>query len=275
MLYTKNDVLDICFDDGYNNYIVNENKENHHDYTIEVIADIPSDLIGNTSIFEASNNEMNFWNISKRNNETILTAFDALYGKKIQQISTFNNFDNKFKIYSNTEIDNKIYPLKYPMGPLILYYITTKSSSIMIHASGVNYMGKGYVFSGLSGIGKSTSAKIFSDCGGEIINDDRLIIRKENNGFYFYNTPMPYEDNSKKAPLNSVFLLKQSKQNYLRELNGVVAFSSLLSNCIQHNYDKKNIEHHLAFLSDLCNNVKVFELGFKPDESVIDLIMNN
>jgi len=218
---------------------------------------------------------MKFWNISKRNNETLLSANDALFGKEIQQIAVFNEFENKFKIYCNPENTNKIYPLKYPMGPLILYYITTKSNSIMIHASGVNFNNKGYVFSGFSGIGKSTIAHIFSNCGAEIINDDRLIIRRENDGFNFYNTPMPYEDNTKKAPLESIFLLNQSKKNYLIELKGAKAFSSLMSNCIQHNYDTNIIEHHLAFLSDLCNNLKVYELGFKPDESVVELIFNN
>jgi len=47
----------------------------------------------------------------------------------------------------------------------------------MIHASGVNNAGHGYIFSGVSGKGKSTMAKLWDNSGARVIHDDRLILR--------------------------------------------------------------------------------------------------
>ena len=55
---------------------------------------------------------------------------------------------------SEKEID----PFEYPLDGLILYYLTVIHGDIMIHASGVNNAGHGYIFSGVSGKGKSTMA---------------------------------------------------------------------------------------------------------------------
>ena len=81
-------------------------------------------------------------------------------------------------------------PLEYPLDGLILYYLTVINNDIMIHASGVNYAGKGFLFSGVSGKGKSTMAGIWDNRGAKVIHDDRLIIRKTGDGYRMFNTPV-------------------------------------------------------------------------------------
>ena len=74
--------------------------------------------------------------------------------------------------------EKEIDPFEYPLDGLILYYLTVINGDIMIHASGVNNAGEGYLFSGVSGKGKSTMAKIWDNYGAKVIHDDRLVIRK-------------------------------------------------------------------------------------------------
>ena len=77
-----------------------------------------------------------------------------------------------------TEHEREIDPFEYPLDGLILYYLTVINGDIMIHASGVNNQGQGYLFSGVSGKGKSTMAKLWNNTGAKVIHDDRLIYQK-------------------------------------------------------------------------------------------------
>ncbi|MBE0667733.1 MAG: hypothetical protein IH593_08675, partial [Bacteroidales bacterium] len=59
-------------------------------------------------------------------------------------------------------------PLPYPVDGLLLYYLVSSKGGIMIHASGVISGGKGWLFSGRSGRGKTTVAGIFDGSGDRV-----------------------------------------------------------------------------------------------------------
>ena len=77
------------------------------------------------------------------------------------------------------EAGSEINPLPYPVDGLILYFLTSMKGDIMIHGSGVISDGKGWIFTGKSGSGKTTMAKIFDSNGDRVVHDDRLILVKE------------------------------------------------------------------------------------------------
>ena len=64
----------------------------------------------------------------------------------------------------------------------------------MIHASGVYYNGRGYLFSGVSGKGKTTMAGLWDNIGAQVIHDDRLIIRSIDGVYRMFNTPVYRND---------------------------------------------------------------------------------
>jgi hypothetical protein len=164
-------------------------------------------------------------------------------------------------------------PFFHPLGVLLFVYLAHYKGGIMIHASGVKDGESGYLFTGLSGIGKSTMAGIWKKCGGEVINDDRLILTPTSLGFTMHNTPMPYySDKDRRATLTRIFLLKQSPENYCQQLTGSTALVRLLANCIQHFHTDAMVKSHLLILEQLITLVPVYELGFKPDEDVVELI---
>ena len=176
------------------------------------------------------------------------------------------------------KLDSQVVPVAFdpffhPLGVLLFVYLAHYQGGIMIHASGVKDGESGYLFTGLSGIGKSTMAHIWKKCGGEVINDDRLILTPTPNGFSMHNTPMPYYvDKDRQASLNRIFLLKQSTENYCHQLTGSAALVRLLANCIQHFHTDAMVQSHLLILEQLITSVPVYELGFKPDEDIVELI---
>ena len=164
-------------------------------------------------------------------------------------------------------------PLEYPLDGLILYYLTVINNDIMIHASGVNYAGKGFLFSGVSGKGKSTMAGIWDNQGAKVIHDDRLIIRKTGDGYRMFNTPVYDNDDPSDSPLNRIFIIEHGNENRLTELKQAAAVSQVMANCIQHTWGPGIISRLSGSISEMCNIIPTYRLLFKPERSVIDHIL--
>ncbi len=164
-------------------------------------------------------------------------------------------------------------PLIHPLGSLLLLYMVHLKGGVLMHASAVIDRGNSYLFSGVSGIGKSTMAKLWFECGGDVINDDRVVLRLHDNVVKIYNNPMPYyQQYHKEGILKKIFLLKQSPENYIKPISGVNAYSRVLGNFIQQFYEKEMVNKHLDYILKILDRVSVYEVGFKPDHEIVSLI---
>jgi len=178
-----------------------------------------------------------------------------------------------FCIKTNTPEKIEFDPFFHPAGIHILQYIAHLNKGFIIHASTVNYKNKGYLFSAVSGTGKSTMAALFKHCGATIINDDRLMVMPKDNSYTVFNTPMPYyQDKNKEVKLHKAFLIKQSPKNYIKELPTLQGTIGLLGNCMQYQYDEKQVQQRLSALHSIAENCGVYECGFKPDIDIVELI---
>lgn len=259
---------------GYDSFITKEETP-EPDVTIQCYPGIPTlDLPKKSLVFEAKNEIQKFYSIYQTGPSFAFIIYNQQTKDEIQQVAILDETFSRWEVYSNYE-DDKIIPLKYPLGPIIMHYLTVKSSAVMIHASCIFDGQKGRIFTGFSGAGKSTISKIWADAGNLVINDDRLIIRKLDNDFFVYNTPMYYNDRPKKTPLDAIFLISHFPENKMKKLDGALAVSRVMAFCIQNNFDSNFIQNNLNFISELSTNVSVFELGFVPNESVINFILEN
>jgi hypothetical protein len=270
------DGTDISVEDGYLPFIISD-YTGKPDVIIHSERNIPIELSKPEEvIFRAQDEQKKYYTVCKMGDAYKVLIYNQEANEKIQHVALLNKDFSEWIIYSDSSYSNGTgYPLQYPLGPLVLYYITVRFDAIMIHASGINDTSGGRIFCGFSGTGKSTMAAIWQYTGSTIINDDRLIIRKENEDYVIYNTPMLFKDQPKKAKLEAIHLIHHSLENTLNKLNGAFAVSSVMAFCIQNNYNPRFIDHHLAFLSELCNKIPVYEVGFKPDPSIIDFIKSH
>ena len=265
----------IILEEGYLSF-VRDDIATEPDITVECISGIPSvsfqwyDLV-----FEAKNETQKFYSIYRSGTDLGFILYNQKNIDEIQQLALLDKTFSHWKVYSNPEPDGSLIPLRYPLGPIIMYYLTVNSPAVLIHASCIFDGVKGRIFTGFSGNGKSTMSKIWTDAGNQVINDDRLIIRKNDNGFFVYNTPMYYSDQPKKAPLHAIHLISHSPVNKIKKQFGALALSKVMAFCIQNNYNKEFINNHLDFLSDLCNQVPVYELGFVPDSGIVNFVLAN
>lgn len=264
---------DIDLEEGYLPFV--SNIENH-DITIECLSYSHSPVFENENlVFEAANEFQKFYAIYKSGTDLGFVIYNQQNINEIQQTAILSENFKHWRIFSKPDEKGNLNPLRYPMGPIIMQYLTVKSEAVMIHASCVFDGEKGRIFTGFSGAGKSTISQIWSEAGNQVINDDRLIIRKTDTGYFVYNTPMYYQDIPKKAPLNSIFLISHFSENKIKKLTGALAVSKVLAFCIQNNFDRFFIQNNLDFLTALSTQVAVYELGFVPNSSVVDYVLLN
>jgi hypothetical protein len=145
---------------------------------------------------------------------------------------------------------------------------------IMIHASGVNHSGYGYIFSGVSGKGKTTLAKLWDGAGGKVIHDDRLIIRNITGTYKMFNTPVYNNDDPAESSLTRIYIIEHGTENRFVPVKGATAVSLVMANCIQHNWNPEIIARLMGTVSIMCANIPVVNLFFKPDRSIIDFILD-
>jgi hypothetical protein len=247
----------IELEEGYEPFLAKHNNR-EADVSIKCFAGIPANPFQNDElVFEAKNEQQRFYSIYRTGKDLGFVIYNQQNRDEIQQVAVLDETFSHWKVYSETQPNNCILPLKYPLGPIIMHYLTLKSDAVMMHASCAFDGKKARLFSGFSGAGKSTMSKLWSEAGSRIINDDRLIIRKRERGYVVYNTPMYYRDIPKEALLSSIYLISHSPENKAKELSGALAISKVMAFCIQNNFDKQFIQSRLNFFSEMCMQIPV------------------
>ncbi len=179
-------------------------------------------------------------------------------------------------ICNKSNIPYSLDPFFHPFGILLLQYIVHLEKGFILHASAIAYKKKGFLFTAISGTGKTTMAKLWQSKGASIINDDRIIVRPENNTQIISNTPMPYyNDYNKSVELAKLFIIKQSPTNYIKPLSTLQGTLAILGNCMQYQFDETQVKERLDYIEQAVTKCSVFEIGFKPDTSIVDLILEN
>ena len=220
------------------------------------------------------NKSENFWSVYKQNGGLLLTTTFPESSSRKKAALRFSLDRREWEMWIQNP-GNEIDPLEYPLDGLILYYLTAIYSDIMIHASGVLYNGRGYLFSGVSGKGKTTMAMLWDNVGATVIHDDRLIIRNVEGRFRMFNTPVYKNDVPRDAPIDRIFLIEHGESNRMISLKEASSVSRVIANCIQHNYSPEMIAKFLGSVSMLCSGIPVASLTFRPDRSVIEYILRN
>jgi hypothetical protein len=214
----------------------------------------------------------NFWSIHKHLRDLYIKTTFPQSSRGKEGILKFSLTTRKWDLYISGG-ENETDPMEYPLDGLILYYLTVIYGDIMIHASGVDHAGYGYLFSGVSGRGKSTIARLWDEAGAKVIHDDRLIIRNISGVFRMFNTPVYNDDTPSSSGLKRIYLIEHGEENEIAPVRGAAAVSLIMANCIQHSWNKSVIAGMMGAVSLLCSSIPVVMLSFRPDRSVIDFLL--
>jgi hypothetical protein len=216
----------------------------------------------------------NFWSIWKHNADLYITTILPLSPFAKNAVVKFSLPEREWNMWIESP-ENEVDPFEYPLDGLILYYLTVINGDIMIHAAGINDAGHGYLFTGESGKGKSTMAGLWEKRGSKVIHDDRLIIRKADDGYRMFNTPVYNNDEPDESSLGRIFIIDHGIENKIIPLKEASAVSLVMANCIQHTWGPGIILKLLESVSAMCRDIPTYRLYFRPEESITDYIVKN
>jgi hypothetical protein len=168
------------------------------------------------------------------------------------------------------------FPLAYPLGKVFMINLLSRGYGLLLHACGVKDGGKGLLFVGTSGVGKSTMTRLWANRSNvTLLGDDNIILGERNGRLWIYGTPWPGEAgvfSPDAARLEQVFVLRQSGENRAVPLRPLDAASRLLVRCFPTFWDAEGMEYTAALLSRLAQAVPCYELGFRPEPAIVDLV---
>ena len=157
----------------------------------------------------------------------------------------------------------------------IFYVHAVQQRMIQIHSSMIDYQGKGLLFLGPSGIGKTTMAELWSKYRDAlIINGDMNFVQETDECFLGWGTPWhgssPYCENTN-VPVHALIVLKQASENSIRELKNFEKVQSVSNNIIYPIWLENGMELCLETLDHLLTALPVYELSCRPDEDAVRL----
>jgi hypothetical protein len=144
--------------------------------------------------------------------------------------------------------------------------------TLEMHASVIGNGGKGYLFLGKSGTGKSTHSSLWLKHieGSELMNDDNPVLRVGEDGVArVYGSPWSgktpcYRNVS--APVGAIVRIRQAKHNTIRRLNVLESYASVYSSCSGFKADRGMADGQHKALEFIALNVPCYTLDCLPDE---------
>lgn len=169
-------------------------------------------------------------------------------------------------------------PALFRFGTWTLFNIAAlPHGAVAFHSSVIRYRGKGVLFLGESGTGKSTHTRLWREYipGAELLNDDSPIIRATEREAIVFGSPWSgktpcYRNES--CPITAVVRLSQAPHNHIRRLRPIEAIGALLPSAPPaFARDERLSDDTCGLLSRLIAQVPVYHLECLPDAAAAQL----
>lgn len=153
-----------------------------------------------------------------------------------------------------------------------LFDIFADAGMLVLHSAYiVTPAGEAILFSGPSGIGKSTQAALWErSAGAQIINGDRALLdigRKTANGIFYSGTSGICKNVT--APIRAIVLLGQNDENCVSTPSPQAAFAGVLSQCAYYDWDALSATKMTECVARLVSDVPVLHFDCRADASAV------
>ena len=144
-----------------------------------------------------------------------------------------------------------------------------------MHSASAVRNGRAFLFSGVSGAGKTTISRL-APPDVTLLTDEISYVRRVGDGYQAYGTPFAGDlgraGENISAPIAGLYLLVQGRHNHASRLGPADAARRLLRNILFFADDASLVEQLFRTACEFVSRVPVYELTFRPDERVWNLI---
>lgn len=211
-----------------------------------------------------------------RNGES---AYQILISNEAEVPCAFMQSDEMMKnITVTTRGNNTMRSFGLNNAIMLAYtYTSSEHKTLLMHSSVVENSGKGYMFLGASGRGKSTHSDLWVKHidGSTLINDDNPVVRISSDGTpIVYGSPWSGKRPIYKNvhyPIGGFSAIEQGATNSIRRESIPAAFGVLLSSCSTMKFDKRVHISICGTITNILEKLQVHTLTCRPDEEAARL----
>jgi hypothetical protein len=153
--------------------------------------------------------------------------------------------------------------------------ILARQGGFLVHAASAIRNGKAFLFSGVSGAGKTTISRL-APPDATLLTDEISYVRREGNRYMACGTPFAGElarvGENRSAPIIALFLLEKGLQNSIEPIAPTEAIQRLLRNILFFAHDPELVELVFQSACEFARLVPIHRLIFVPDQRVWDII---
>ncbi len=153
--------------------------------------------------------------------------------------------------------------------------VLAKEGGFLVHAASAVRNGRAFLFSGVSGAGKTTMARL-APRDVELLTDEISHVRFCNIGYRAYGTPFAGElartGDNLSAPVNTLYFLVQGTENRVEPIAPSDGARALLRNILFFAHDRELVRQVFDAALHFVSTVTVANLIFTPDERAWELI---
>lgn len=147
-------------------------------------------------------------------------------------------------------------------------------SGFLLHASAVIRKDRGYIFTGVSGAGKSTIGALSPE--NVLLSDEIVIVRKREDRYWVYGTPFISKfmtgGANRGLAIEKLFFLNKSPRNFTVKISQKAALAQFLGNTVFFSRLKDDNMKIFEICSDFISSVPSFELHFRPENTIWEVV---
>jgi hypothetical protein len=203
----------------------------------------------------------------------------TLFFKSTENSAFAYNYDLKkgvLCVNSRKSVFNSIVRIKDSLS-LAQAVLLSGSGGLLLHGCGIFDKGKGYVFLGISGAGKSTVASFFSP--EKILSDDVLPVRAGVGGVKVFSSPFKQVGRqinigNKNSELKAGFFLLKDNENFLSPVEKPRALVNILKHHVHYArfYNDAGLKNMFDTAGKIVEDIPFFDMHFDKECDIKTII---